>query len=132
MPALQTRDRLRGVLEAENLGDRNLELRLVDRTVETIEFATSGRSVVGRDTNAATFPWLRFDTIRVGHAAALSQRVEAARQLLATNERQYGIDPFGSKALGRPDDVVAPSVDDDMRAQAAHELDAVGPRRGGE
>src|SRR5205085_1734586 len=106
-------------------GDGHLEVALLDGALETLELAHAGHRVVGLDGDPFALARLGLDAVRIGGAAALAQRVEAARQLLAAGEGEHGIDAVGSEGAGGGDDVAALAVDGFVRAEAAGEGHAV-------
>src|SRR5437016_11425329 len=125
MPLLHAAVRVGGAVEIECGGDRHLKVAVLDGAAQPLELADAGNGVVRLDGDALALPGLGLDAVRICGAAAFTQRVEAAGQLLASDEGQHGVDSVGREGARGGDDVVPLTVDRLVGAEASCEGDAV-------
>jgi hypothetical protein len=81
--------------------------------------------VVGREGDARPSLRRRIHAVRVGHAPAGAQRVEARVQRRAAGQRQHGIHALRRELARRGGDVAAAAVDGHVGAEPAHQRDAL-------
>ena len=132
MPGGEALMRLGGVGEGVGRGDRNLRLRRLQRVAEMLELANSCLPVIRDGLDAAPLLRLGLDSVRIGELATVANRFEAARERVASGEREHGIDPIGREAARTLEDIAVPTVDRHVGTKAPNEGHAILTGCGGE
>src|SRR5438309_3529881 len=90
MPGGEALMRLGGVGEREGRCDGNLRLRRLQRVAEMLELANSCLPIIRDGLDAAPLLRLGLDSVRIGELAAVANCLEAARERVASGEREHG------------------------------------------
>src|SRR5438270_11909222 len=97
-----------------------------------LEFANSCLPIIRDGLDAAPLLRLGLDSVRIGELAAVANRFEAARERVASGEREHGIDPIGREAARTLEDIAVPPVDRHVGTKALDEGHAILAGCGGE
>jgi hypothetical protein len=86
---------LRGILELEPVSDHDSEARLGDGAIQSLEFGATSLSVIRDHSHFRALPRLGLDTVRISHAAAIGQLIDAPLEVVTAGEREHRVQPIG-------------------------------------
>src|SRR3954451_6018260 len=119
-----------GPRKGKRLGDRYLEFRRLDRSVESFELAHARNRVIGNEFDPPSFRRLGLDPIRVGETSATSQHFNGALKGITARQSEYCIDSVGRELEGGLRNIFMLALDRPVGAHLAHQFHAVQARTG--